>query len=551
MNRMTFTNMKEFTASVDHTREVITAFERLSNNFKSAQIYTTTYAHDSLGNFYKLYKSDGDSVRSNLRYLAWLVNGNLIQEKLVQDLTVMMNIHQDRLMEKNISELINLGEGWRLNELFKIHKTIDEGISNENKLLAMRKHELNDFTQLTNILTTSFGIVAVGIIVVTFLSNLFLTRQRIWLEGFLESILNTSQSGMMHYKAIREKGSIVDFRIRYVNKAIDKLMGIKPGDIMGKRLTELPFLFMQGDLFNQFVQVVETGQPAEFENPHNQEGNERWFLVSLAKLDDGLIASFNNITQLKKYEEELKENISELERSNKELEQYAYVASHDLQEPLRKIRSFGSFLQDTQAGRLDKKGQDQLSKILSAAERMSTLIKDILSFSSLKKQQSYVPTDLNLVLKSVLQDLDLMIDQKKAVIETDQLPVIEAIPLQMNQLFYNLINNSLKFSKENQVPEISVRCRKIGPEEKTETMLREVGYYEIEFSDNGIGFSPEYAAQIFGLFKRLNDRKNFPGSGIGLALCKKVVDNHHGEIVAMSSENDGASFYVYLPEKQI
>jgi two-component system CheB/CheR fusion protein len=254
---------------------------------------------------------------------------------------------------------------------------------------------------------------------------------------------------------------------------------------------------------------------------------------------------------LKNFEEELKNKITDLERSNAELEQYAYVASHDLQEPLRKIRSFGSYLQDTQANKLDERGQDLLRKIMSSADRMSLLIKDILSYSSLKKQADYTPVDLNEIVKAVEQDLDLLITQKHGVIQCEALPVIEAIPLQMTQLFYNLINNSLKFTREGESPTIKISCRKIGRQEYKSSFVKDVGYYEIVLSDNGIGFNKEHAEQIFGLFKRLNNKQLYAGSGIGLALCRKVVENHNGEIYATGKEGEGASFYIYLPEKQV
>jgi two-component system CheB/CheR fusion protein len=267
-------------------------------------------------------------------------------------------------------------------------------------------------------------------------------------------------------------------------------------------------------------------------------------------MEDGVTASFHNITPLKKYQEELKENIKELKRSNLELEQYAYIASHDLQEPLRKIRSFGSYLQETQSSKMDEKGREQLNKIMASAERMSILIKDILSFSSIKKQDLLVPTDLNKILIAVKHDLDMVIQQKEALITNELLPTIEAIPLQMNQLFYNLLNNALKFSRIGVKPIITLTCRKLKEYEKPPTLLKGITYYQITVKDNGIGFNQDYEEQIFGLFKRLNDRNVFPGSGIGLALCKKVVENHYGEICAKGRENEGAEFIVYLPEMQ-
>ena len=185
-------------------------------------------------------------------------------------------------------------------------------------------------------------------------------------------------------------------------------MGFHEDELLGKKLSEVPAIRIESDLAERFKNVVENETPIEFESLFKRGKIERWFLVSLAHMDDGLIASFNNITQLKKYEAELKNNISELERSNSELEQYAYVASHDLQEPLRKIRSFGSYLQDTQGERLNEKGKEQLDKIMRSAERMSVLIRDILTFSSLKKQGDFVEVDLNSILRTVTQDLDLI-----------------------------------------------------------------------------------------------------------------------------------------------
>jgi PAS domain S-box-containing protein len=549
LNRLAYSKMKNYTGLVDHTREVITTFERLSNDFKSAQIFTPTYS-DSLVNFYRLYKTEAESVTGEVAYLEKLTKDNSSQKRLLDTISVLIREQLGTLMHYNIAELIKSGQGDRIEKIYTIHQLINKGISNEKMLLEERSHDLNQSTRLYNIITTALAIAAIGIIVTAFLSNLLMSKRRRWLEGFLESILNTSQNGVVNYKAIRDNGKIVDFRLEFMNKAIDYLLGIRSDDVLGKKLSEFPSYVRESGLMEKYVEVVESGKPSQFETLYQRGNIKRWLLVNLARLNDGVTASFHDISQLKHYEEELKENINDLERSNTELEQYAYVASHDLQEPLRKIRSFGSFLQDTQSSRLDERGKQQLEKMMNAAERMSVLIKDILTFSSLKKQGTMEPTDLNGVLKSVTQDLDLLITQKQAVIRAEPLPVIEAIPLQMTQLFYNMINNSLKFSSDERPLQIHIFSRKVDPKEKIPGLQPQLRYYEIIFNDNGIGFSQEYSEQIFGLFKRLNDKQFYPGSGIGLALCKKVVENHRGEIIAQGKENEGASFLVYLPERQ-
>lgn len=551
LNRITFERMKNYTYLVDHARDVITTLESISNNFKSAQIYTTTYKTDSLRNFYTLYKRDANQINPELAYLKKIVKDNPEQSRRIDTLIILVNKHLPVLLQKNIAELIAIAEGWRLNELFAIHEIINRGIKTESALLHNRSEELGTFTKLNNLLSIAFSVLAIAIFIFTFLTNFFISKKRKWLEDFLESILNTSQNGVAHYKAVREHGRIVDFRIEFVNKSIDRLLDLQAASLLGKRLSEFPSYVKESGLINTYISVVETGEPEEFETLYKSTTIERWLLVSLAKLNDGVTASFHDISPLKKIEEELKIKVTDLERSNAELEQYAYVASHDLQEPLRKIRSFGSYLQDTHANSLDEKGNQLLDKIMSSADRMSSLIKDILSFSSLKRQLDYVPVDLNETIKTVQQDLDLLITQKKAVIHTELLPTIEAIPLQMTQLFYNLINNSLKFSKDEESPVIKISSRVLDEEQKKSLPAKHLRYYEIILNDNGVGFNAEYSEQIFGLFKRLNNKQLYSGSGIGLALCRKVVENHNGQIRATAKDGQGASFHIYLPEKQV
>lgn len=235
----------------------------------------------------------------------------------------------------------------------------------------------------------------------------------------------------------------------------------------------------------------------------------------------------------------------ELERSNQELEQYAYIASHDLQEPLRKIQNFAELLKmnvhDAEAV------EAYYGKINDTARRMSGLIKDVLNYSRLSKSgMAFGPVDLNGVWQDVISDFELLIEQKKAVIETDPLPVIEGDASQLRQLFGNLVSNSLKFSE--QVPHIQVRSTIIKvPVQAIMGNHASGSFAEIIFTDNGIGFEQKYADQIFVAFKRLNNRQSYTGTGIGLALCKKIVERHGGFISASSKPGKGATFTILLP----
>jgi two-component system CheB/CheR fusion protein len=243
----------------------------------------------------------------------------------------------------------------------------------------------------------------------------------------------------------------------------------------------------------------------------------------------------------------------ELKHSNKNLEQFAYIASHDLQEPLRKIRTFSSVLQTKHKDDLPDKVRDLVTKIEYSAERMSTLIKEVLNFSKiLHGDEPFKKTNLNDILDEVLNDFDLLISEKQAVIHHGRLPIIDAIPLQISQLFYNLISNSLKFTKKGTLPRIGITSKMLERKdfEKYSNLNPKLAYHEISISDNGIGFDPKYAEQIFLIFHRLHAREHYSGTGIGLALCKTIVVNHNGEIFATSNKNEGALFQIILPESQ-
>jgi PAS domain S-box-containing protein len=246
--------------------------------------------------------------------------------------------------------------------------------------------------------------------------------------------------------------------------------------------------------------------------------------------------------------EELEQANEKLKSINDELQQFAYVSSHDLQEPLRKIRIFGDMLSksienDSQAGKY-------VQKINTAAERMSGLIHTLLEYSRATNiMPRFEKLDLNNLLRTILTDYELLIEQKEATIEIDALPTIEAVPLQMNQLFFNLIGNALKFTKRGVPPFIKISAEPL-PEERKMAMpelKQDKAYTVITVQDNGIGFEQGFAGKIFTVFQRLNDRSSFGGYGIGLALCKKVVQAHNGLIFAEAEIMKGAKFTIILP----
>ena len=238
-----------------------------------------------------------------------------------------------------------------------------------------------------------------------------------------------------------------------------------------------------------------------------------------------------------------------LQQRNDELEQFAYVTSHDLQEPLRKIRVFVDMLQ-RDGRRPEDDYQESLARIRSSADRMAQLIKDLLTYSRLGLEGNpFVPTDLNTVVLAALRDFDLRIEETGARVHVMPLPIIEAIPLQMSQLFYNLVGNALKFQRPGIPPALRISAHPIGPEEITQypSLDRDQAYSRIVVKDNGIGFNQKFVDKIFVIFQRLHPKDRFPGTGIGLAICRKIVQHHRGEIFAYGNENEGAEFHLILP----
>ena len=255
------------------------------------------------------------------------------------------------------------------------------------------------------------------------------------------------------------------------------------------------------------------------------------------------------MTKMVNYERELERKITELKRSNKDLEDFAYVASHDMHEPLRKIFSFADRLQTRHSASLSEEANSYISRILSSTQNARSMIDGLMQFSRLStKGHWFEKMSLNDVLAEVLTDLEIPIDETKAKIDVGALPEIDGIRTQIKQLFTNLISNALKFRKPDLTPQITIRSKKLARLEMDDFNLGlNKVYYKITIQDNGIGFEEEYSEVVFQMFQRLNSKGDFPGSGIGLALCKKIAENHQGLIRASSKLGEGTLISVIIP----
>lgn len=273
-------------------------------------------------------------------------------------------------------------------------------------------------------------------------------------------------------------------------------------------------------------------------------------LISYSLLDRELRQRAENETQLRQYETELQRKIRQLEVSNQELERFAFVASHDMQEPLRKIQTFGDLLDQQYPPQVDSNGRIYLNKMLTSADRMSKLIRDLLSFSQLKNQpDAFQRVSVSDVLDRVLLDLEVPVKSTGATITVGPLPTLDAVPSQLEQLLTNLISNALKYARPGVAPLITIHAEQVSGVAYP-GLLASQTYYQLSVADNGIGFNERYLDRIFDVFQRLHAKAQYEGTGIGLAICKRVVAYHSGYITAHSQEGIGTTFIIVLPESQ-
>ena len=331
------------------------------------------------------------------------------------------------------------------------------------------------------------------------------------------------------------------------NKGAEKIKGYSADEIIGKSFI---IFYTEEDQrsglpMQLLVEAEQSGRSAHEGWRVRKDGSIFWGSMVLTALHDrnnnliGFSKVTRDLTEKKLAEDSLKQHTIRLEQTNEELEQFAYVASHDLKEPLRKILTFGNLLEGNYKEVMDEKGKEYIKRMQNAAMRMMSLIEDLLVFSRVNRpSEEFELVDLNVVIDRVLNDLEVQVNAKKARISIDKLPKVKGRKSQLGQLFQNLISNALKFNDKD-IPALTIRCEITGQ--------LNPGSVNIFVTDNGIGFDMAYSGRIFEIFQRLHGKTEYPGTGIGLAICKKIVEAHGGTISATAIPDQGSTFTITLP----
>ncbi len=350
------------------------------------------------------------------------------------------------------------------------------------------------------------------------------------------------------------------------NKGAEKIKGYSAEEIIGQNFRKF---YTQEDLDEKLPDALLDEARIKGKANHEgwrkrKDGTRFWGSIVITALHDdennvnGFSKVTRDLTERRNHEESLKTNTQVLEEKNRELETmnqelaaFAYVSSHDLQEPLRKIQTFASRIVETEHENLSSKGKDYFIRMQNAALRMQTLIEDLLAYSRTNTgDKKFEIADLNRMMVEVQSDLRETIDEKQAIITIHPLPTLKVIAFQFHQLLVNLLSNALKFSKPDVRPQIELKADIVhGSKIPFGHPNIKNNYHHISVSDNGIGFEQEYSQKIFEVFQRLHGRSEYSGTGIGLAICKKIVDNHGGIIGAEAVVDKGATFHIYLPKE--
>lgn len=506
-----------------------------------------------------------EKIEANLDILKKLITNTLPQQRNLKSLVLLIEIKYD-----NFDKLATIYHNKTSNQyefsklmlndksiMDTIRDKINKMIELENTYLNKEKSELNNNISITPILTLLLFMFPLAVFVISYI---LINKNLLNLKNANKELIINSES-MKHAQQIGEfstsQWDIDTHEINYSDNFF-KLLGYKPQSFKPTMKTFLNFVHPDDrHIILKTVRQVLDNKKATiiyFRIIH-ADGSIRYFKSIGKMLVDSqnkqtLIAVMSDITSENQKNIDLENKNKELEQSNIELANFNHFASHDLQEPMRKIQIFISRIEDKEKSNLSDFGVEYFEKIKVATHRMRALIDDLLLFSGTTKgEKIFENTNLNELIETAQQELSEIISEKNAKIVSDDLPSLEVISTQIQQLFLNLIGNSLKYNKISVSPVVKIKYEKIIAKDEPRLKIdTDQIFHKISFEDNGLGFDQQYSEKIFALFHRLHNSSEYSGTGIGLAICKKIVENHNGYIFADGQIDIGATFTVYLPD---
>ncbi|MBT1705796.1 ATP-binding protein [Chryseosolibacter indicus] len=434
----------------------------------------------------------------------------------------------DDIVGKNLCEEV---PDLRSSEFFKLHKKVIETGNIYTDTFLLNKGKRNGWFQVS-LSKLDDGLVS-NFVDITVLKEKEKTIEE--QSHLLNLMLNSSINGVYTLDAVRDENDrVVDFIISHVNDIFCRMSGKQREELVGKSFIQTFPSTVPLGLFARNCRVLHSGKAIREELHYKGDNIDRWYDTSVNKVTaNQIVIAFNDITPLKNA-------IHELQASNERLSGFTYVASHDLNEPLRKIITYGNLIQNRFGNEIGTGINGYLEKISVTAGRMQVLINDLLIYSQISNgKKQFENVSLNTIISEVQNDLERLIQEKKATIEADVLPIINADKTQLRQIFQNLISNSIKFQIPNKAPIIEIRYKRTSRAGKM--------YEAIAVKDNGIGFDQQHAEKIFHVFHRLHPKQEYEGTGIGLAIVQKAMENHSGIIEVHSKPLIGTTFELLFP----